>query len=658
MEELTLKELSNKLSISAATAKNWLRLGKITPQRIKDNIPYFFDSYVKDLINEIKVKDNNILKSRRNKNYIKGKFFYKDYISSTSQNTKIIESLLQVLENIHLDEKQIKYIIADCAIQLLLQSKNIKSDIGTNFLLNYLENKIDLDFYAPLIDFLVENKEKALQFIKKYPEIFSFKFLYEKNEDVLGLLYISCSNMGKRKQHGMYYTPTKVVKTAIANLTAQNTISADDKVLDCCCGTGNFLLNLPDNIPPEQIYGNDIDSVSCHIAKINLALKYEIKDLQLIDTRISNCNFLTEYKLSDFKYIIGNPPWGYCFSKEQKMELAGKYCTAGKEKIESFDLFIEKSLSILKKDGILAFVLPESVLSVQAHTEIRKIIKEENSIQYLQYLGNIFDGVNCPCIIIQIKHTQKPLETYGTIINTGRNVFEIQTNREVDIDNFGFKTDDKEYEILKKILNPQNKKYLKNNADFALGIVTGDNKKYLQSRKTNLNEVIIKGTDIQPYKIKEGSTFIIYDKANFQQAAPIEKYRTPEKLVYKFISNKLVFAYDDCSRLTLNSCNILIPKIPGMDIKYILAILNSSFAQFVYKKEFNSVKVLRSHIEQIPIPLCDNKSQKEIIRLVNKLIAANDMLIYQNLYDTLENRIRKLYGINSDDYRLIRNSVT
>ena len=37
MEYLSLEELSNELSISVATAKNWLRLGKINFQKTKGN---------------------------------------------------------------------------------------------------------------------------------------------------------------------------------------------------------------------------------------------------------------------------------------------------------------------------------------------------------------------------------------------------------------------------------------------------------------------------------------------------------------------------------------------------------------------------------------------------------------------------------------------
>lgn len=52
---------------------------------------------------------------------------------------------------------------------------------------------------------------------------------------------------------------------------------------------------------------------------------------------------------------------------------------------------------------------------------------------------------------------------------------------------------------------------LKNNADFALGIVTGNNKKYISNNKTADNEMILKGSDISKYHIKQSDNYIIFN---------------------------------------------------------------------------------------------------------------------------------------------------
>lgn len=97
-------------------------------------------------------------------------------------------------------------------------------------------------------------------------------------------------------------------------------------------------------------------------------------------------------------------------------------------------------------------------------------------------------------------------------------------------------------------------------------------------------------------------------------------YRAPEKLLYRFICATPVFAYDDHQTLSLNSANILIPHVDGISTKYILAVLNSRTVSFWCRKKYNSVKLLKSHIEGIPIPTPTDRQQQEIVNLVNSLI--------------------------------------
>ena len=68
MHDKSLKELCEQLSISIATGRNWVKLGKITPQYIKNGVPYFDKKHIAIIENEIRSGKNVALKSRRNKN--------------------------------------------------------------------------------------------------------------------------------------------------------------------------------------------------------------------------------------------------------------------------------------------------------------------------------------------------------------------------------------------------------------------------------------------------------------------------------------------------------------------------------------------------------------------------------------------------------------
>lgn len=308
--------------------------------------------------------------------------------------------------------------------------------------------------------------------------VFNMEYIYEASEDILGLIYISCKNIGNRKATGSYYTSTRVVKSLISKLDFQES----QKILDPCCGTGNFLLQLPEHVTFHSVYGNDIDTVSVKITRLNMALKYNVP-ITAIYKHITESDYLINYSSKDFQYIIGNPPWGYEFSEDEKSKLRVLYKSASGKNIESYDVFIEQALNHLAVNGHLTYILPEAILNIKAHTEIRKIIIENCCIKNLDFLGNAFDGVQCPSIILDLQCTHSALSTLGMNVNTSTESFTINTERTVNSEYFSFTTSDAEYNVMNKIRNISNASYLLGNADFALGIVTRNNKKYISDKK-------------------------------------------------------------------------------------------------------------------------------------------------------------------------------
>ena len=107
----------------------------------------------------------------------------------------------------------------------------------------------------------------------------------------------------------------------------------------------------------------------------------------------------------------------------------------------------------------------------------------------------------------------------------------------------------------------------------------------------------------------------------------------------------------------MNSCNIVIPKIEGMQIKYILAILNSSVSQFVYQKEFHSIKVLRAHMERIPIPCAGKEVQNEIIAMTEPLIHGMGKEAAETCQKRLDCRIMDLFRLSAEEQWIIRHAL-
>lgn len=643
-EKLSITQVCELLSISQATAKNWIRLGKL---KIGSDGETFDKKYIETLISEIKSGKDNRLKSRRNKKSVSGKVLYKDYIKN-NHNREIVESILSSCYQ--MTEDELRVILANFAIQLYQQSGGIV--VSDNLL---LEGKSDItsnDVFNSLIKDLLGNIEVSQITLTNIQTALNSKVQLVPLEDTLGFAYISLRDLSHRKQTGAYYTPEKTVNTLISNL--KKCVNTQNKTLcDPCCGTGNFLIGLVGNgVEIENLYGQDIDEISILITRINMFLLDNTLTKEQLYSQFVCGDTLSNTFSRKFSVVLGNPPWGYDFSKEETAYLTTNYITAKNKGMESYDLFIEKGMSMLEESGYLAYVLPEAILSVNSHQQARELIVKNTAFKFVSYLGNAFAGVQCPAIILGIQNGYHG-ETKGCRIELNNEEFIINANRDVDITSFSFNMSDEEYDCLQVISSVQNAKYLANNAKFALGIVTGNNKEYIANEKKDGMEVILKGSDIFRYTMKETDNYIQFAPEKFQQVAPTEMYRAEEKLLYRFIAEVPVFTYDNQQTLSLNSCNILIPQIEGMNIKYVLAILNSSVAAYFINKKYNSVKLLRSHIEALPIPMVSAEKQNGIIKKVDHIMNSNENI--SGLYEEIDKEIMGLYNLNKHQQLIIKN---
>lgn len=461
-----------------------------------------------------------------------------------------------------------------------------------------------------------------------------------KEIDLLGAIYQTYLNEGKKNMGGVYYTPHDVVK----NMTKDLDFSDGQTFFDPCCGSGAYFMALNcEN--PTQIYGMDNDPVAVFIAKVNLLIKFQ--NFNFIP-QIVCCNYLDDsaYALSNsfltlkFDYVVTNPPWGACSTLIPNIpEITSK---------ESFSLFYVKAYKQLKKNGKIRFLLPESVLNVKTHKDLRYFVLNNGRLKQITHYDSRFAGVTTRFVDI--------LQTNKTFKNKNYNILVVKNGKKTRIpvetffytNNLVFNSlEQKDVEILKsvKALCPN---YLSDSI-WALGIVTGDNSGKLLPTATSNAEPIFTGKEVSPYKLTQPKNYIVYNRDDFQQVAKDEFYRAEEKLVYKFISSKLVFAYDNTGALVLNSANVLIPKVPNMSIKSVMAFLNSELYQYLYVALFSEIKILKGNLMELPLPNLTKEQDELLTNMVDEVIAN------EKSKEQLDNIVCGLLNITEEQNRHIKN---
>ena len=454
--------------------------------------------------------------------------------------------------------------------------------------------------------------------------------------DLLGLLYQCFLVEGEKNRKGSYYTPLEVAR----NMTKGLDFSKGQTFFDPCCGSGAFLLAL-DGASPEQVLGCDNDPIAVMITKINLLLKYKS---QVFEPQIIKCDYLKYYFKYKNSYIISNPPWGAVIFGEKNNQMSTK---------ESFSFFFEKAFNQLEDGGKIRFLLPESILNVKSHRNFRKFLLENTDIQSITKYPGAFSGVQTKYIDVECKRTRHALSPQDFVIecnssnmSSGDNARIIPEMRKINkscfylTNNLNFNLlSDSDLKKMQKIL--AKKKYTLKDSIWALGVITGDNKNKVKSNQGRGMEPIYTGKEIEAYTLKQPHKFIKYKRTDYQQVAKDEIYRTDEKLVYKFISKNLVFAYDDSKSLFLNSANILIPRIPGMSIKTVLAFLNSELFKFLYKSLFGEIKILKGNLLELPFPAISPETDKKLTELVDEVLKGN-----RGALQLIDNEIFKAFGLS------------
>ena len=442
--------------------------------------------------------------------------------------------------------------------------------------------------------------------------------------DLLGLLYQCFLLEGEKNLKGSYYTPLEVARNMVKNLD----FSKNQTFFDPCCGSGAFILAL-EGAKPSQIFACDNDPIAVMIAKFNLLLKFhnEVFEPQIVCCDYLNTiNAVNALKCFKANYIISNPPWGAVIFDFSGNPIPTK---------ESFSFFFEKAFNQLENEGIIRFLLPESVLNVKTHKNFRKFLLENTDIQSITRYPGVFSGVQTKYIDIECtRHFDRPQGVekspsiaiysfagdFSVPLRFSRNDVSKQCFHLTNNLNFNLLSDS-DLEKVQRIMSKG--KYTLKDSIWALGVITGDNKNKVKAMQGRGMEPIYTGKEIEAYTLKRPQNFIKYQRFDFQQVAKDEIYRADEKLVYKFISKNLVFAYDDSKSLFLNSANILIPRIPGMSIKTVLAFLNSELFKFLYKSLFGEIKILKGNLMELPFPEISVETDKKLTQLVDEVLKGN-----------------------------------
>lgn len=562
---LRLREAAERLSISAATLRNWVRLEIVIPDGTK---PYRF---LPETISAFRLSGISKLTSRANKCRSRARCFRGPWRRAAAAFRSLRPGL-------------------DCAMYLAALKRLEAAG----------EAELDVDahpvgYRRGSVRTVMEGWERrlsnpfgprALRFFLALPPM--------KSEESLGELHQALTSEGSRSARGAYYTPSALVDAALRfGAGARN-------FLDPCCGSGHYLIRAAKLLllEPEKIYGIECDPVAAELARINLLLAFPAAEFT---PNIFRGNALAGRILREargsFELVATNPPWG-----------ADK---SGQE--ESFTRFLRQALHFLAPGGKLSFLLPEAALNIRTHAPLRKMLLEMCRIETVELLGRCFSGVFTSVVRLDAIKTPPSEEHTFRVVRGGGESLQRQIHA-AERDEYAIEAEvtAADRALIEKISRVPHHT-LSGYAEWALGIVTGDNLRLLASEPEPDGRPILCGRDILPNRLHPPRRWLRPGK--LQQCAPERLYRTAPKIVYRFIADRPVCAVDREGMLTLNSANLLIPQLPGWPVELTARFLNSRLTGYLFRKRFSVCKVLRKDLERLPFPLLSASEIREWLLL-------------------------------------------
>ncbi len=532
--------------------------------------------------------------------------------------------------------------------------------------------------------------------------------------------------------HLKYYTSSEETRKQYSQMKRQP-IYRNDR--------GNYLLTTSEKkrILLNNIYGVDIDQQAVEVTKLSLMLKvlegestetlsnelkffreralpdlsnnikcgnsligpdfYDQMEMQFLDEeeklRINVFDWKKEFKeimdVGGFDVVIGNPPYvfgGVYGIEEIEKKYYGKVYVAGKGKVNLFAIFIEKSLSLMKSNGLHAYIIPNTILRVTSYRRFRTMLLSSYNVIEIVDLGQgVFKGATTSSIILTI--TNKFSNNHRLIIKNGigsEGVFAIQNEFISDDSVISIKANETQNALIQK---------LKNNCinlgsickEMIFGVVITKNRDEVVFNNYEKGlKPFLEGKDISRYYIKPIEKFLAYIPNKLHRPRTKEIFETKEKILIQRITggeSPLKATVDVNQYYNKESINnIILNDKNEYSIYFILGLINSKLINWFYKLSFTNesnltVNLSKAYLSQIPIKIISDKLpdlsvlhssitdfSKRMMELnikfhkaktpqektaLERQIEATDKQIDQLVY--------QLYGLTEEEIKIVEGSV-
>src|SRR5438874_291172 len=228
----------------------------------------------------------------------------------------------------------------------------------------------------------------------------------------------------ERKKRGHFSTPPQLVAKILnaCCYTPDNDLS-QIRVLDPACGSGNFLIeaarrlqafSIRADLSPQEcallikrnLWGVDPDPISCFLAEMHLQTiihSSASRPVPFTPLHIHQADSLVLPWESSVELFIANPP--YLAAKNN--DLSGYHFAQQRGQADSYLLFLNLALQVVRPGGWIGLVLPDPLLARANAARERARLLEETTLYHLWHFSDVFVAEVGAVVIIARKSFPK-----------------------------------------------------------------------------------------------------------------------------------------------------------------------------------------------------------------------------------------------------------
>lgn len=252
----------------------------------------------------------------------------------------------------------------------------------------------------------------------------------------IGTFYTLLLSTADRRSQAAYFTPPHLARSVIGLAQKEGFDLRAGTVVDPAAGGAAFLSMVAGQMRAaratganivRRLSGMEIDSGLARLAErlIGERLSVEVEAGQIITCR----NSLTLRSPEQFDLVIANPPYGRVHDSPTTQHWA-KVCHAGH--INKFALFAELCFRLVKPGGLVALVLPSSLVAGPLYDKLRAHIRDQSEVLTIASVTDredVFLDVQQDITVLLsragVRHSPENDVTYGEF--AGRRPFKLRS---------------------------------------------------------------------------------------------------------------------------------------------------------------------------------------------------------------------------------------